>query len=155
MATEAEHETLLPPVHVDLEWVGEQKFTGGRPDAPSTTIDGKRTVAPSPVDTLVLSLIACSAIDVLHVLEKRRTPARSLNMSADFARVDGFPKRLKTVQLTFKVDTDSSIGQVERAVSLSLEKYCSVAGSLAPDIEIATRVELVGESAGPATAAGD
>ena len=108
MATEAEHETLLPPVHVDLEWVGEQKFTGGRPDAPSTTIDGKRTVAPSPVDTLVLSLIACSAIDVLHVLEKRRTPARSLNASADFARVDGFPKRLKTVRLTFKVDTDTA-----------------------------------------------
>src|SRR5690606_31240732 len=107
---EAEDEVpTLPPVHVEMEWLGDQRLRGGRPGGPQVELDGKRVTATSPVDTMVLALCACSAIDVVEILNKRRTPPRSLRVHADFARVDGTPRRLKRVLLTFIVDTDSGI----------------------------------------------
>jgi len=146
MAEAAAAVPTTPPVRVEVEWKGEQRFRGGRPGEPQLLMDGKRTAAPGPVDTLVLSLVACSAIDVVEILTKRRTPPRSLRIGADFTRVQGTPRRLKTVRLTFQVESDSAIEHVRRAVDLSLEKYCSVAASLAPDVEITTRVEMITSS---------
>lgn len=134
-----------PPVRVEMEWQGEQRFRGGRPGEPQLVLDGRRTTAPGPVDTLVLALCACSAIDVVEILTKRRTPPRSLRVSAEFTRVDGTPRRLRTVRLLYSVDTDSDLEHVQRAATLSLEKYCSVSGSLAPDVEITTAVELIAQ----------
>jgi putative redox protein len=54
-------------------------------------LDSSRQTAPGPVDSLVLALAACSSIDVVEILTKRRTPPRSLRVAVDFTRVDGMP----------------------------------------------------------------
>ncbi|HST58487.1 MAG TPA: hypothetical protein VLK84_07365, partial [Longimicrobium sp.] len=53
-----------------------------------------------------------------------------------------YPRRLTELHLTYRVTTDSAREHVERAVQLSFDKYCSVAGSLAPDTKITWDVEL-------------
>ena len=65
---------------------------------------------------------------------KRRTPARRLEVSVEFARADQPPRRVLAAKVHFRVATESELHHVQRAADLSFEKYCSVATSLAPDM---------------------
>ena len=128
---------------IRVEWEGGKRYRGGTPDGPSVIMDGDRIAGPSPVDTLLVSLGSCAAIDVVEILEKRRTPATSLSIRLDFARAPSPPRRLTEVNAHFIVATQSESHHVERAVELSFEKYCSVASSLAPDIHLTWSVEVI------------
>ena len=135
---------------IDVRWEGGERFSGGRPGGPTLLVDGNREVAPGPVDSLLVALASCSAIDVVEILRKRRTPATDLQVRAEFSRAPVPPRRLTAIQLTFRVATDSGLPHVERAVGLSVEKYCSVVHSLQSDIDLRWEVEVV--PAGPPAA---
>jgi putative redox protein len=127
---------------IEIVWEGGKRYRGGKPGGPTLVVDGEREVAPSPVEAMLVALGSCSAIDVVEILEKRRTPATSLSVRVDFARAATPPKRLTAARLVYRVATASERNHVERAVQLSFEKYCSVATSLAPDTELAWSVEM-------------
>jgi putative redox protein len=135
-------EPTLLPEHVVVHWDGEHRFHGGREGRPSITVDGKKVTGPGAVDTLVISLVACSSMDVVDILEKRKTPAQSLTVEVRYARVSGTPRKLSAVHLLFRVRTASQPHHVERAVSLAVGKYCSVASSLSSEICITTEVQV-------------
>jgi putative redox protein len=127
---------------VEVRWEEGMRYLGTGERGGPLTLDGRGQSAASPVEAVVMALAACSAIDVVDILEKRRTPPRSLAVSADFERALTYPRRLVSVELAFTVDTDSAREQVERAIVLSLEKYCSVAASLAPDTRLTWTLAL-------------
>lgn len=135
-------EGVPSPYAIEVFWEGERRYRGGPEGGPTLVLDGDRQVAPSPVDSLLVSVAACSAIDVVEILEKRRTPATSLRVRAEFSRAPEPPRRLTEVKLRFTVATASELHHVERAAALSFEKYCSVASSLAPDTALSWEVEL-------------
>lgn len=135
---------------IDVRWEGEERFRGGRPDGPTLLVDGNREAAPGPVDSLLVALASCSAIDVVEILHKRRTPVTDLGVRAVFSRAPVPPRRLTAILLTFRVATDSEVRHVERAVELSVDKYCSVVHSLQSDIDLRWEVEVV--PAGPPAA---
>lgn len=125
-----------------IEWEGGRRYRGGSPGHPAVLIDGGREAGPGPVDTVALALASCAAIDVVDILAKRRTPAEALRVEIGFERRATAPRRLTQIRLRFHVRTTAARKHVERAVSLSLEKYCSVSASLAPDIPISGTVEV-------------
>jgi putative redox protein len=128
---------------IDVSWEGERRFRMGAPGGPTLVVDGGRESAPSPVESMVGALAACSAIDVLEILAKRRTPAESLRVEVEYTRAPSAPRRLTAALLRFRVATASDPSHVERAVTLSVESYCSVAASLRADIPLSWRVEVV------------
>ena len=132
---------------IEVVWEGGMRWRGGPAGGPSLLVDGKREAAPSPVDSLIVALASCSAIDVVDYLEKRRTPPSSMSVSVRFSRAAAPPRRVTDAHLTFRVAADSDRPHVERAVQLSFEKYCSVASSLAPDTRLDWSVELEPASA--------
>jgi putative redox protein len=127
---------------IEIVWEGGKRYRGGRPGGPAMVMDGDREVAPSPVEGMLVSLGACAAIDIVEILEKRRTPARRLEVSVEFARADQQPRRLVAARVHFRVATGSEPHHVQRAADLSFEKYCSVATSLAPDTDLSWSVEV-------------
>lgn len=127
---------------VAVVWEGGMRYRGGPAGGPTLVVDGNKEAAPTPVDTLVVAIASCSAIDVVDYLEKRRTPPSACSVSVRFSRAPNPPRRLTDLHLTFRVATDSPREHVERAVQLSFDKYCSVAASLAPDTRIGWSVEL-------------
>lgn len=133
---------------VQVVWEGGMRYRGGPAEGPTLVVDGNKEAAPSPVDTLVVAIASCSAIDVVDYLEKRRTPPSACSVSVRFSRNPNPPRRLTGLHLTFRVATDSPREHVERAVQLSFAKYCSVAASLAPDIRVEWVVELEPLAAG-------
>ncbi len=132
----------VPSEPVEVRWEGEMRYRGGRVGGASLLLDGSGEAAPSPVDTLVAALASCSAIDVVDILKKRRTPASDLSVRVEFSRAAMPPRRLTAVRLHYRLQTAAERHHVERAVALSFERYCSVAGSLAPDIRISWEIEI-------------
>jgi putative redox protein len=130
------------PEHVIVHWDGDRRFRGGREGGASIVLDATKAAGPGPVDAVVIALATCSGLDVLDILAKRRTPAERIEVDVRFSRVDGTPRRLETIHARFLVRTASELSHVERAVSLAVEKYCSVASSLASDVRITHEVEL-------------
>lgn len=143
-------EGVPAPYAIDVVWEGELRFRGGPEGGPSHLVDGKREAAPSPVDSVVVALASCSAIDVVEILNKRRTPPSAVRVRVEFSRAPEPPRRLTDAKLVFTVAADSARQHVERAIQLSFEKYCSVVHSLAPDTRLSWELEIEPAAAGAA-----
>ena len=131
---------------VGITWQGDHRFGARRPGGPDVTIDASATAGPSPVDALLIALGTCTAVDVVDILAKRRTPAASLTIDVTAARADAQPKRVIGVLLTYHVAGEGiDRAQAERAVELSVTKYCSVRNSLDPNMPVRWKLVLNGE----------
>ncbi|MDB4913068.1 MAG: OsmC family protein [Gemmatimonadetes bacterium] len=127
-------------------WRGEQRFAVIRPGAAEMIIDGDRTAGPGPVETLLGALAACSAMDVVSYLAKRRTPASALDIEIDSTRRAEAPRRVMSTRLVFRLAGEGiDVGHASRAIELALASYCSVASSLASDLVIESQLVLNGE----------
>ena len=136
--------------HVHAVWRGEQRFESGRPDAPTTVFDGHARAGQSPVDALLSALAACSGIDVVDILAKRRTPVSRVEIDIVAMRREEPPRRLTRLDVEYHVDGEGiEVEHAERAVDLAFGKYCSVSASLAGDIEAYTVLVLNGERREP------
>lgn len=129
--------------HVTIAWTDEHRFDAGRAGHAQVRFDSGGTTGPGPVDALLIALGTCTAIDVIDILAKRRTPVDSLTMEVRGARADAIPARLIGAEITYRI---SGAGiertHAERAIVLALEKYCSVRSSLDPEIPVCWKVEL-------------
>jgi putative redox protein len=135
---------------VRATWAGERRFETGRPGGPVALIDGDAHAGQSPPDALLSALATCSAIDVVDILAKRRTPVERLTVDVAGERRESAPRRFVHLTLTFTVDGQGVEAlHAERAVALAFEKYCSVAASLAPDIVAETVVVVNGVRGNP------
>ena len=136
--------------HVVATWQGEHRFDTGRPGHPMARVDGTAVTGQSPPDLLLSALATCSAIDLVDILAKRRTPVEALTVDVHADRRDEPPRRFVRIDLDYRVD-GAAIEAVhaERALELAFEKYCSVAASIAPEIEVYTHLVLNGERQPP------
>ncbi|MDX2193392.1 MAG: OsmC family protein [Gemmatimonadales bacterium] len=134
----------MPSVrHASLRWSRALVFEGGAPGGPAVVLDGDGQAGPSPMEQLLLAAAGCSAIDVVMILEKMRQPLAALRVEAAGTRRDEEPKRYVALELVFHASgAGLERAKVERAVALSLEKYCSVVATLAPDTVVTHRVVL-------------
>ena len=143
----APHAGHKPTITVRTTWVGEHRFDSGRPDGPVARFDGSAKTGQNPVDALVSALATCVGIDVVDILGKRRTPPGRLVVDAHAERRAEHPRRVERVRMDFVVDGEGiEIAHTERAVALAIEKYCSVAATLATDVVVETRVVVNGKA---------
>lgn len=113
-------------------------------------IDGNSKSAPSPVESLLNAIGTCAGSDVVDILEKQRTPLKRLEVDVVGTRRMEHPRRLIALEVTFTVDADGvEVPQAERAIALSIEKYCTVAASLAGDITFTSVLVLNGAAQAP------
>lgn len=128
------------------EWKSGLVFESGVGER-THTIDGNSKVAPSPVETLLGAVGTCAATDVVEILAKQRTPVQALTVDVMAVRRVEFPRRVEQLELTFTI-TGNGIERekAERAIDLSIQKYCTVAASLAGDIEMSSVLVLNGET---------
>jgi len=129
--------------HVTLAWTGDLRFEGGEPGGPVSRIDADNVTAPGPMLHLLLAAASCSAADVVDIMAKMREKLTSLDLEAWGDRRDEQPRRYVGIRFKFRVRGESvSEAKVRRAIDLSLEKYCSVIHSLAPDIRVSYELDL-------------
>lgn len=129
-----------------ISWRGDRSFDAG-PAGRQHVIDGAAKAAPGPVETLLSAIAACSSLDVIDIMAKRKTPIEKLRVNVTAERRPEFPRRVMRLDVEFLIDgAGVEREHAERAIQLSFERYCSVASSLAPDIVIETRLTLNDEA---------
>jgi putative redox protein len=126
-----------------LTWQEGLRFSGESPDVPSVIIDGDNIAGPGPMLTLLLAAAACSGSDVVVILQKMRVQLRELRIEAAGTRREEEPRRYIALHLDYRVAGEGlDQAKARRAIDLSLEKYCSVVHSLAPDLAITYALSL-------------
>ena len=123
--------------HIVAHWSEAEAFDAGEPGKTTVRIDGNKLTGPGPVDMLLSALATCSAIDVVSILAKRRTPVASLDIDVRGERAQAVPARLTSIAIIYRI-TGNGIDResAEMAIDLALNKYCSVRDSLDPSIPI-------------------
>jgi putative redox protein len=135
------------PNVVRAVWAGEHRFDTARTDgSPGMRLDGSAATGQTPPDALLSALAACSGIDVVDILAKRRTPVERLAIEVRAARREELPRRFEHITITYEIEgAGIERAHAERAVQLAFEKYCSVAATFAPDIQVESVIVLNGE----------
>jgi putative redox protein len=96
-----------------------------------------------PMEMLLMSLAGCSAMDVIHILEKQqKEPLADLVVKVKGTRADAVPSVYTDIHLAFEATGPVNPAKLERAVRLSAEKYCSVTKMLEPSVKITWSVTL-------------
>lgn len=128
---------------VSVRWRDHLVFEGGGAGRPSIVMDGDSKAATSPVELLLVAGAGCTGADIVGILEKMRVELRTLDMDVEGTRRDEHPRRFTAIHFRFRV-SGAGIDEtkVRRAVDLSLEQYCTVMASLAPDIRVSYDVAI-------------
>jgi putative redox protein len=126
------------PTTVDLVWTHDLILEGRSGEA-SIVLDSAGKAGPSPVQTLAFALAACMGMDVVYILKKGRHELRGLTVSLVAERAQDDPHRVTAVAIDVTVTGPIPREQVQRAIDLSHDKYCSVWHSMRQDIPFTAR----------------
>ena len=116
---------------------GHALVVDGAPEA------GGRNLGPRPMELVLAGTAACTAFDVVWILKKARQPVTDCVVEAEAERAADDPKVFTRIHLTYRVSGKGlKRAQVERAVKLSKEKYCSATLMLAKTAEISFEIAM-------------
>ncbi len=124
------------PMHAELVWNSGMQFVARAGDN-ETKMDGDRRTGCSPMELLLASLAGCMAIDLVNILGKMRAELRSVRARIDGTRAESHPRRFTELNLHYEISgAGIKLSDVERAMMLSRETYCSVYATLDPGIRL-------------------
>jgi putative redox protein len=128
-----------------VQWIGGEKFVATSPSGHAITMDadGKSNKAPNPMEFLLMALGACTAVDVVLILEKKRQKLEALNVVCSGERAAEPPKVWTKFELLYQFRGTLEEAAVKRAIELSEEKYCSVSAMLKKTATLAWRYEIL------------
>lgn len=133
-----------------IKWIEGKTMMGTDANGHGTLITaGSEGPGPSPMQLVLLALGSCTMADVVSILQKQRQPLVDLQILVDGQRAEEHPRAWTSIHLHYVVigpGLDPS--KVERAISLSTEKYCGVHATLAGVAQITHDFEIR-ESAEP------
>jgi len=97
---------------------------------------------PSPMELFLSALSCCTGVDVIEIIKKMRKELRSFSVTAEGKRRKEYPQIFTEIKLTYELQTDATHDDVDRAIRLSMEKYCSVRGMLRPEIKVDYMIKI-------------
>jgi len=135
-----------------IRWVEGVSFIAETDSGHALTVDGAleaggRNLGPRPMELVLAGAAACTAFDVVWILKKARQPIADCVVEAEAERAAEDPKVFTRIHLKYSVKGDGlNHAQVERAVKLSKEKYCSATLMLAKTAEITSEIVIEGSA---------
>lgn len=132
-----------------IKWAGEASFIGETESCHAVVMDGPpemggRNIGPRPMEMLLLGTGGCASFDVVHILKKSRQQITDCVAEIEAERASSDPKIFTKIHIHFIVTGKAlKAEQVERAVKLSAEKYCSASIMLGKSAEITHDFEII------------
>jgi putative redox protein len=136
-------------VKATVHSAGDDLFIGITPSGHAVTLDTdhERSSAPTPVELLLIALGSCTAVDVISILSKKRQNVTSYTVQVSGERRDQHPRSYKLMKVHHILKGFNISAQaVAQAIELSETKYCSVAATLRPTVEIHSTFETIEDS---------
>ncbi|MGQ0442561.1 MAG: OsmC family protein [Methylophilaceae bacterium] len=133
---------------VRVKWIEGVAFVGESETGHAVILDGApenggRNIGMRPMEMLLIGMGSCTAFDVVTILKKARQPIVDCVAEIEADRANEVPKVFTKIHVHFVVTGDGlNATQVERAVKLSAEKYCSASIMLSKSVEITHDYEI-------------
>lgn len=131
-----------------VKWLDHMSFVGESGSGHSVVMDGSpehggRNLGVRPMEMILLGLGGCSAFDVVLMLRKARQAVVDCEVRLEAERSSDVPSVFTAIHLVYVISGNGlSEQQVNRAVSLSMEKYCSVTKMLESTVKIDYKIEI-------------
>ena len=119
----------------DMAFVGQGK-SGLEARMDAGVGSGGHASGPTPVELLLFAVGGCSGMDVVSILRKMKSEPEALVIEIVDERAQEHPKRITALHLTFVARGNMPEDALKKAIDLSLSKYCTVANTLRPGVEI-------------------
>jgi putative redox protein len=128
-------------MNVKLERIGPAAFRAVGGSGGELVVDGSPEIGGEgrgmrPMEVLLSAIASCSVMDVVHILRKQKEPLTDLEVHTEGERKDATPAPFTRVHMRFVAHGGVDPHMLERAVRLSVEKYCSVVESLSKDVVV-------------------
>jgi putative redox protein len=141
-------ENVMPVLKGTLKWERDLLFTARTQRGYEIEFDAHIQWGCAPTESLLLSLSGCMGIDVVMFLQKMKVKLANFKVEIIGERNPTPPQYFKTVEMILHISGENvTQKQVERAVSLSQEKYCSVYHSLRKDLKVTVKY-IINEEVG-------
>ncbi len=134
---------------VRIKWVGQMSFVAETGSGHTVVMDGPpehggRNLAARPMEMVLVGLGGCSAFDVVEILKKARQPVEDCQIVLEAERADAIPAVFTKIHMHFIIaGSGLNAKQVNRAVELSIDKYCSVVMMLRHSVDISYDYEIL------------
>lgn len=135
-----------------VKWLDNNTFIGRSGSGHAVVFDGNKdgSVAASPMEMVLMAAGACSSVDVVSILQKARQRVQDCEVELSAERADTVPRVFTKLHLHFVVTgTNLSEKQVERAVQLSADKYCSVSIMLSGSVAVSHSFSVIEAATAP------
>jgi putative redox protein len=142
-------ETTAAQTPAILQWAGNDYFIATSPTGHAVTIDFSSTrtkTAPGPLEYFLAGAAACTASDVISILQKKRQDVTGYRVEIRNERREEHPRSFRRVELKHIVrGRNISEEAVARAVELSTTKYCSALATIRPTAEVVSSYRIEAE----------
>ncbi|HKR01917.1 MAG TPA: OsmC family protein [Pyrinomonadaceae bacterium] len=131
-----------------IHFAGKDLFVGTSPSGHAQVLDTdhERASAATPVELLLIALGSCTAVDVISILQKKRQQVTDYRVEVRGERRAEHPRHFTRMEVLHIVrGRGISEKALAQAIELSETKYCSVAATLRPTVEIVSTYEIVEE----------
>lgn len=132
-----------------VQWLDGRAFVGESGSGHAVVMDGApdaggRNIGVRPMEMMLLGLGGCTAFDIVMILERMRETVTGLDIALEAERASEDPKVFTHVKMIYKVKGRGlKPANVERAVSLSAEKYCSASAMFEKTAKIEHSFEII------------
>jgi putative redox protein len=128
-----------------VKWTGEEEFLATMPSGQRVLFDGanEHKKGPSPKETLLGALGACTAVDVVSILKKKRQDLKSFEVIVSGEDAQEPPQVWTKIEIVYRLTGKLDEKAVQHAIELSETKYCSVAAMLGKTARISYRYEII------------
>jgi putative redox protein len=137
----------MKDTRVSIKWTGKRQFIGtdsGKHTVVMSSHDEDNHTGVKPSDMLLLALGACSAYDVITILEKKRYQLDGFDIVVKSSQDDDPPWTFRRILLEFRFKARGlKEKDARQAVDLSLEKYCSVAATVSGRADISYNIHII------------
>ena len=110
--------------------------------SPAIQLHSSTPGVASPPQAMAYAVMACMAMDVVHVVQKSRKVLKAMTVKFEGERAHHEPKRYVWMSLDFHLTGEIEDKVVARAIELSRTKYCSVWNTIRPDVELRTSFKI-------------
>ncbi len=128
-----------------VQWLNDLTFVATSGSGHQVVMDGNKGAhAPSPMEMVLMAAGSCASVDVVSILQKAKQDVRHCEVKVTGERADAVPAVYTDIHLHFVVTGQAvKASHVERAVSLSAEKYCSVSIMLGHCARVTHSFEII------------
>src|SRR5215210_8018757 len=137
-----------------IHFAGDDLWVGISPSGHAQALDTnpERHSAATPVELLLIALGSCTAVDVISIMRKKRAEVSDYRVEVKGFRDENHPRKFTRMEVRHIVrGRGISERALAQAIELSEDKYCSVAATLRPTVEIISSYEIIEEEAEPLT----